>query len=81
MLSIGNAATGKTEEVAAAAGVTIGKNMLAGTNAVILQWVAIGDNTVIDAGSVVTRSIPANVAAAGYPWRTVRTFAAAELMI
>lgn len=32
----------------------------------------IGDNSIIGAGSVVTRSIPANVVAVGVPCRVVR---------
>jgi len=34
--------------------------------------VTIGDNTVIGAGSVVNRDIPANVIAAGNPCRVIR---------
>lgn len=38
----------------------------------ILGGVDIGDNTVIGAGSVVTKSIPANVIAVGSPCRVLR---------
>ena len=38
----------------------------------VLQGVSIGDNTVIGAGSVVTRDIPANVVAAGNPCKVLR---------
>ena len=38
----------------------------------ILPGVRIGDNTVIGAGSVVTRDIPANVVAVGSPCRVLR---------
>ena len=41
-------------------------------NAAILPGVSIGDNTVIGAGSVVTRDIPANVVAVGNPCRVLR---------
>jgi len=37
-----------------------------------LPGVTIGDNTVIGAGSIVTRSIPANVVAYGNPCKVVR---------
>lgn len=38
----------------------------------MLANVTIGDNSVIGAGSVVTKSIPANVIAAGNPCRVIR---------
>ncbi|GAM75924.1 galactoside O-acetyltransferase [Vibrio ishigakensis] len=37
-----------------------------------LPGITIGDNTVIGAGSVVTKDIPANVLAAGNPCRILR---------
>lgn len=37
-----------------------------------MPGVTIGDNTVIDAGSVVTKDIPANVVAVGNPCRVMR---------
>ena len=40
--------------------------------AVILPGVTVGDNTVIGAGSVVTKDIPANVVAVGNPCRVLR---------
>lgn len=51
----------------------IGKNVWIGSNAVILPGVTIGDNSIIGAGSVVTRDIPANVIAVGNPCRVART--------
>ena len=47
--------------------VRIGKNVFIGSNVKILKGVSIGDNTVIANSSVVTKSIPANVIAGGYP--------------
>jgi acetyltransferase-like isoleucine patch superfamily enzyme len=38
----------------------------------VLPGVTIGDNSVIGAGSVVTKDIPANVVAVGNPARIVR---------
>ena len=38
----------------------------------MLSGVTIGDNTVIGAGSVVTRDIPVNVVAVGSPCRVMR---------
>ncbi|MBO6164220.1 MAG: sugar O-acetyltransferase [Lachnospiraceae bacterium] len=52
--------------------VTIGDNVWIGGNTVILPGVHIGDNTVIGAGSVVTRDIPAWCVAAGNPCRVIR---------
>ena len=50
----------------------IGCNVWIGMNSTILPGVSIGDNTVIGAGSVVTRSIPADVVAYGSPCRVTR---------
>ena len=52
--------------------VTIGNNVWITTNVTILPGVTIGDNTIIGAGSVVTRDIPSNVFAAGNPCRVIR---------
>lgn len=50
----------------------IGKNCWLGAGVIVLPGVTIGDNTVIGAGSVVTKDIPANVVAAGNPCRVLR---------
>lgn len=52
--------------------VSIGKNCWIGANVVIVPGVTVGDNTVIGAGSVVTRDIPSNVVAVGNPCRVMR---------
>lgn len=52
--------------------VTIGKNCWIGANATICPGVTIGDNSVVGAGSVVTKDIPANVIAAGNPCKVIR---------
>ncbi len=52
--------------------VHIGKNCWIGSGALIMPGVSIGDNTVIGAGSVVTKDIPANVVAVGNPCRVLR---------
>lgn len=51
----------------------IGKNVWIGSNSVILPGVVIGDNTVIGAGSIVTRNIPENVVAVGNPCKILRS--------
>lgn len=51
----------------------IGKNCWLGAGVIVLPGVSIGDNTVIGAGSIVTKDIPANVVAAGNPCRVMRS--------
>lgn len=52
--------------------VRIGKNCWLGAGVIVMPGVTIGDNTVIGAGSIVTRDIPANVVAVGNPCRVMR---------
>lgn len=52
--------------------ITIGENVWVGGSAVICPGVSIGDRTVIGAGSVVTKDIPADVFAAGNPCKVIR---------
>ena len=52
--------------------VHIGRNVWIGGGCVLLPGVSIGDNTVIGAGSIVTKDIPANVVAYGNPCRVIR---------
>ncbi len=54
------------------ASVTIGKNCWLGAGVILVPGVTIGDHTVIGAGSVVTKDIPANVVAVGNPCRVLR---------
>jgi maltose O-acetyltransferase len=53
--------------------ITIGRNVWLGGAVVVCPGVRIGDDTVVGAGSVVTRELPAGVLAAGNPARVVRT--------
>ena len=53
--------------------VTIGNSVWIGGNVTILPGVTIGDNTVVGAGSVVTKPLPANVVAAGNPCKVIKT--------
>lgn len=54
------------------ADIHIGNNVWIGAAAVILPGVSIGDNSVIGAGSVVTKDIPEGVVAVGNPCRVLR---------
>lgn len=51
--------------------VVIGNNVSFGQNVMVLKGVTIGDNCFIGAGSIVTKSIPANSIAAGVPCRVI----------
>lgn len=52
--------------------IKIGKNCWIGANAVILPGVELGDNVIVGAGAVVTKSFPGNVIVAGNPARIIR---------
>ena len=56
--------------------VYIGKNVWLASNVIVLPGVHIGDNSVIGAGAVVTRDIPANAFAVGNPARVLREITA-----
>lgn len=55
--------------------VTIGDNVWLGGSVTVTPGVTIGENSIIGAGSVVTRDIPADVVAVGNPCRVVRAIA------
>ncbi|MGR5557116.1 sugar O-acetyltransferase [Vibrio fortis] len=52
--------------------VRICNNVWLGAHTVVLPGVTIGENSVIGAGSIVTKDIPANVVAVGNPCRVLR---------
>lgn len=52
--------------------IKIGNNVWIGARSVVLPGVTIGDNTVIGAGSMVTKDIPSNVVAVGSPCKVLR---------
>ncbi len=54
--------------------VRIGRNVWLGHRAIILPGVEVGDHTVVGAGAVVTKSLPARCIAVGAPARVIATF-------
>jgi maltose O-acetyltransferase len=58
--------------------ITIGEDVWLGGSVVVCPGVTIGDRSVVGAGSVVTRDLPADVFAAGNPCRVIRTLTEEE---
>ncbi len=58
--------------LAIASPVNIGDNVWIGGGSIINPGITIGANTVVGSGSVVTKSLPANVLAAGIPAKIIR---------
>ena len=52
--------------------VVVGRNCWIGSKAFVLKGVTIGDNSIVAAGSVVTKSVPPNVLVGGAPARVLR---------
>lgn len=52
--------------------VRIGKNCWLGAGVIVLPGITIGDNTVVGAGSIVTKDLPPNVVAVGNPCKVLR---------
>lgn len=50
----------------------IGRNCWLGAGVIVMPGITIGDNSVIGAGSIVTKDVPANVVAVGNPCRVMR---------
>jgi maltose O-acetyltransferase len=59
--------------------ITIGNNVWIGCHSTILKGVNIGKNSIIGAGSVVTKSIPANEVWAGVPAKFIKKVAETNL--
>jgi acetyltransferase-like isoleucine patch superfamily enzyme len=55
--------------------VVIGRNVWIGLRCIIMRGVTIGDNAVVAAGSVVTKSVPPNTVVAGNPAAPIRQLA------
>jgi acetyltransferase-like isoleucine patch superfamily enzyme len=52
--------------------VRVGSNVWIGHGAQIMRGVSIGDNSIIGAGAIVTKDVPANAVVAGVPARVIR---------
>ena len=52
--------------------ITVGDNVWIGAHVAVLPGVTIGNNTVIGAGSIITKDIPSGVIAAGNPCKIIR---------
>lgn len=57
---------------------TIKRRASIGANATIMCGVTIGENSIVGAGSVVTRDVPPNTIVAGVPAKTIRKVAQSE---
>ncbi|WP_062064723.1 acyltransferase [Cellvibrio sp. OA-2007] len=61
--------------------VVIENNVWLGERVIVTKGVTIGENSVVGAGSVVTRNIPANSVAAGNPARIIKTINPSRRML
>ena len=52
--------------------VHIGNNVFIGMHCIVMKGVTIGENSIIGAGSIVTKDIPANCIAAGVPCKVIK---------
>ena len=53
--------------------IRIGKNCWLGAGVMVMPGITIGDNTVVGAGSIMTKDLPSGVLAVGNPCRVLRT--------
>lgn len=58
--------------------IKIGNDVWIGGSCVILPGVTVGDNSVVAAGSVVTRDVPANTIVAGNPAKEIKKISCSE---
>lgn len=65
-------AAGRRARVELTGPVSIVANAWIGAGAIVCPGVSVGEDTIVGAGSVVTRSLPAGVVAAGSPARVLR---------
>ena len=65
-------AVARREKWEGAAPITLGDNVWLGGGVIVLPGVTVGDDSVVGAGSVVSRDVPAGVLALGNPARVIR---------
>ena len=70
----------RSQPIGQTATVRLGRNVWLGDSSIVCKGVEIGDNTIVGAGSVVTRSLPADVIAAGNPAKVVRPLDGAQAL-
>ena len=63
----------RRDKLEAARPITIGDNVWIGGGATILPGVAVGENSIVGAGAVVTKDVPANTVVVGNPVRVARS--------
>ncbi len=63
----------RTRPFRCSASIQIGNNVWVGYRAIIHKGVSIGDNSVIGAGAVVSRDVPANTVVSGNPAREIKS--------
>jgi maltose O-acetyltransferase len=63
----------RRDKLEAAKPIPIGDNVWLGGGVIVLPGVTIGENSVIGAGAVVTKDIPANCVAVGNPARVIKS--------
>ncbi|MEQ8861139.1 MAG: acyltransferase [Pseudomonadales bacterium] len=71
----------RTRIIGAHAPIILEDNVWIGDGAIVCKGVTIGANSVVGAGSVVTRDVPANVVAAGNPATVVRALDPARPLV
>ncbi|KUJ84991.1 acyltransferase [Microbulbifer flavimaris] len=71
----------RTRPFRCTAPITLGNNVWIGDSAIVCKGVSIGDNSVVGAGSVVTKSVPANTVVAGNPAREIKSINPRRRMI
>lgn len=72
-------AQGKPDTQDQVGNIVLEENVWLGTSCTVLPGVTIGCNTIVGTGSIVTKSLPPNVIAAGNPARVIRELTLAEL--
>ena len=58
--------------------IEIGNNVFLGMNAIIMPGVKIGDNSIVAAGSIVTKSVPSGYVVGGNPAKIITDYAKYE---